>query len=92
MNETILSNRVKLKNTMFSISRDFFEFVREKRRKILQISRAIKKEGNRVRLVFNKLMVNDNDYTWDAAANRAACVYQPVAPEANSSPVPEVVP
>lgn len=90
--ETVLSKGVKLKNTTFSISRDFSEAVREKRRRLLQFSRTIKKEGDRVRLVFNKLMVNDTTYTWDAAANRVICLSQPVTPEANASPVPEVVP
>ncbi|XP_077543323.1 uncharacterized protein LOC144155629 [Haemaphysalis longicornis] len=67
--ETILSKGVKLKNTTFSISRDFSEAVRDKRRKLLQFSRVIKKEGDRVRLVFNKLMPSTVFLTTDFYSN-----------------------
>ncbi|KAH7941694.1 hypothetical protein HPB49_016127 [Dermacentor silvarum] len=45
--ELVLSRGFKLKNTSLSISRNYSETVREKRRKLLQFSRTMKKDGDR---------------------------------------------
>lgn len=69
--ESILSKGYKLKNTTISVSRDYSEAVRDKRRKLLQFSRGLRKNGDRVRLVFNKLFINDDAYMWDTESNTA---------------------
>lgn len=72
--DTILSNGHKLKDTEFGISRDYSEAVREKRRKLWQFSKTIKKEKDRVNLVFNKLKINKDVYIWDTEVNCAKLV------------------
>ncbi|XP_077497108.1 uncharacterized protein LOC144107795 [Amblyomma americanum] len=72
--DTVMSRGYKLKNTNLSISRDYSEAVREKRRKLLQFSKSIKKDGDKVRLVFNKLFVNDDLYMWSTNESRAILV------------------
>ncbi|XP_075555559.1 uncharacterized protein LOC142588016 [Dermacentor variabilis] len=72
--ELVLSRGHKLKNTNFSISRDYSEAVREKRRKLLQFSRTMKKDGDRVRLVFNKLHLNNEVYEWNTNEGQAVLV------------------
>ncbi|KAH8037187.1 hypothetical protein HPB51_008869 [Rhipicephalus microplus] len=67
--ESILSKGFKLKNTALRVARDYSEAVRDKRRKLLQFSKSLKKDGDRIRLVFNKLFVNDDVYTWDPKSN-----------------------
>ncbi|KAH7974307.1 hypothetical protein HPB49_013878 [Dermacentor silvarum] len=72
--ELVLSRGFKLKNTSLSISRDYSETVREKRRKLLQFSRTVKKDGDRVRLVFNKLHLNNDVYEWNTNEGQAVLV------------------
>lgn len=72
--ELVLSRGFKLKNTSLSISRDYSETVREKRRKLLQFSRTMKKDGDRVRLVFNKLHLNNDVYEWNTNEGQAVLV------------------
>lgn len=50
---------------------DYSEAVRDKRRKLLQFSKSLRKDGDRIRLVFNKLFVNDDVYMWDTESNSA---------------------
>lgn len=78
--ETVLSNGHKLKDTNFGISRDYSEAVRDKRRKLWQFSKTIKKDKDRVSLVFNKLKVNKDVYIWDTQANCAKLVSPIVTP------------
>lgn len=75
--ELVLGQGLKLKNTPFSISRDYSEAVRDKRRKLLQFSKTIKKDGDRVRVAFNKLFVNNDLYIWDVDINAAVHVPRP---------------
>ncbi|KAH9367718.1 hypothetical protein HPB48_021860 [Haemaphysalis longicornis] len=63
--EAILNKGPKLKNTPFSISRDYSLPVREKRRKLAHFKKSVAKEGDRCRLVFTKLFVNHDIYVWD---------------------------
>lgn len=38
------------------------------------VSAAVRKEGDRIRLVFNKLFINSETYEWDSEADRATRV------------------
>lgn len=78
--ETVLSNGHKLKGTDFGISRDYSEAVRDKRRKLWQFSKTIKKDKDRVSLVFNKLKINKEVYIWDTQANCAKLVSSVASP------------
>ncbi|KAH7985171.1 hypothetical protein HPB49_026570 [Dermacentor silvarum] len=72
--ESVLSLGYKLKNTNLSISRDYSKAVRLKRRGLWQFSKTIRKEGDRIRLSFDKLRVNNDVYLWDTTGNRAVRV------------------
>lgn len=72
--ESVMSKGFKLKNTDFSISRDYSQIVREKRRQLLRFAKSEKKEGDKVRLVFDKLFINSVPYVWDNAASCAVRV------------------
>lgn len=74
--ETVLSRGVKLKDTTFGISRDYSVPVRDVRRKLLHFSKTIKKQGDRVRYVFTKLLINDDAYIWDASKDQAVRLNQ----------------
>lgn len=75
--EYVLSLGYKLKNTNFSISRVYSEAASYKCHKLWQFSKTIKKEGDRIRLSFNELHVNNDVYLWDTGGNRAVCVSEP---------------
>lgn len=83
--EAIISRGSKLKNTLFGLSRDFSKPVREKRRNLLQFSKTIKKESDRVRLVFDRLHINDDVYVWDPNTNQAAPITNHAALSQSSS-------
>lgn len=82
--ETVMANGFKLKNTTFSVSRDYSEAVRDIRRKLWQFSKTVKKDGDRLRLNFNKLTINNDTYFWDTEAECAVRVSQPVSKPCNS--------
>lgn len=46
----------------------YSEAVRDKRRTLWQFSKTVKKDKDRVSLVFNKLKVNKDVYIWDTQA------------------------
>lgn len=83
--EAIIGRGSKLKNTSFGLSRDFSKPVREKRRNLLQFSKSIKKESDRVRLVFDRLHINDDVYVWDTNSNKAAPITNHAALSESSS-------
>lgn len=72
-----MSRGGKLKNTSYGLSRDFSKPVRDKRRNLLQFSKTIKKDGDRVKLIFDRLCINNDVYVWDTIANQAAPVPNP---------------
>lgn len=82
--ESVMGNGFKLKYTTFSVSRDYSEAVRDRRRKLWQFSKIVKKDGDRVRLNFNKLLINNDTYYWDTEAECAVRTSQPVASPRNS--------
>lgn len=78
--ESVLNLGYKLKGSSFSLSRDYYsEAVRQKRRRLWQFSKTIKKEGDRIRLSFNKLHVNNDVYIWDTPGNHAVRISKPFA-------------
>lgn len=72
--QTFLSLNYIFKNTNLNISCDYSEAVRLKRRGLCQFSKTIRKEGDRIRLSFDKLRVNNDVYLWDTTGNRAVRV------------------
>lgn len=86
--ETVLSRGIKLKDTTFGISRDYSVTVRDVRRKLLQFSKTVKKQGDRVRLVFTKLLINDDAYVWDAVKGQAVRLNYNKRREVNSEASP----
>lgn len=72
----LLSQGHKLKNTTFIVSLDNSEAVLHVRRKLLQFSKTITKDGGRIHLVLQQTFVNNDTYIWDPATNCAAPVTQ----------------
>lgn len=75
--EAILSKGSKLRHTGFSISRGYSQAIHDKRCQLLQFSRLIKKQGDRMRLTFDKLRINNDTYVWDVTGSRAVPVHHP---------------
>lgn len=62
---SILKQGSKLKGSDFSIGEDFSRRVRDVRRKLWAISKLKRDKKEKVSLVFDKLFINSNVYTWD---------------------------
>ncbi|KAH8037193.1 hypothetical protein HPB51_008900 [Rhipicephalus microplus] len=68
------------------ISRDYSVPVRDNRRKLAQFKKSVAREGDRCRLVFTKLFVNDDIYVWDTV-NECAVRLNPRADGGDSGDV-----
>lgn len=77
---TILKNCVKLKGTAYSINEDFSKRINEIRKNLWSSATEEKRQGSKVKLIYDKLKVNDTMYAWDE--NRKA--RYPVSPGASS--------
>lgn len=62
---SILKQGSKLKGSDFSIGEDFSRRVRDVRRKLWASSKPNRDKKEKVSLVFDKLFINSNVYTWD---------------------------
>ncbi|XP_042150145.1 uncharacterized protein LOC121838135 [Ixodes scapularis] len=67
--QLVFKNSRKLKNTLVSVSDDYSKGTVEKRRQIWNSARQEKQNGDKVRLVYDKLFVNDVAYVWDSVTN-----------------------
>lgn len=65
--ETIMSSCIKLKGTDFSVSRDYSPRLREIRRKLWEVGKARKADGqDKVFLVHDKLIINNEAFVWNS--------------------------
>ncbi|XP_042149009.1 uncharacterized protein LOC121837473 [Ixodes scapularis] len=67
--QLVFKNCRKLKNTPVSVSDDYSKETVEKRRQLWNSGRQEKRNGDKVRLVYDKLFVNDVAYVWDSVTN-----------------------
>ncbi|XP_049272181.1 protein unc-13 homolog C-like isoform X4 [Rhipicephalus sanguineus] len=65
----VLKNCFKLKGTGFSISEDFSEATRHKRRKLWESTAENRRAGEKVKLIYDKIRVNGVLFVWDADRN-----------------------
>lgn len=65
----IFKNYRKLKGTKISIADDYSYETLQKRKLLWQSAQSDKSDGSKVRLVHDKLFINDIPYTWDAQSN-----------------------
>ncbi|KAM7298388.1 uncharacterized protein ISCGN_018984 [Ixodes scapularis] len=65
--QTILSNAKKLKGTTISISEDFSEAVRRKRKQLWDFAKDHRNDNTRVNLRYDALYLNDTRYIYDEA-------------------------
>ncbi|XP_042148842.1 uncharacterized protein LOC121837307 [Ixodes scapularis] len=73
--EDILHSGFKFKNTDFSVSEDFSNSLREKRRNLWSHSKQIRQDkSNKVHLSYDKLVVNGDVFIWDAERKEAVPV------------------
>lgn len=70
----VLRNCYKLKNTAISVSEDYSKFVRETRRKLWQASALNRSNGDKVTLVYDKLKINGECFTWNEIENKMVAV------------------
>lgn len=64
--QDILSNAKKFKGSNYSVDQDYSPKTREIRKKLWEYAKTKKADsGNRVKLNFDKLIVNDKVFTWD---------------------------
>lgn len=74
----ILSKCSRLKGTNYSVSEDFSKRVAEIRKKLWNSAADEKKKGSKVKLVFDKLKVNNVLYAWNEETNeRYKCGSEP---------------
>lgn len=66
----IFKNCKKLKGSNISVSNDFSEATLRKRKLLWESAKIEKDEGSRVRLVHDKILVNDATFVWD---DESAC-------------------
>lgn len=66
---SILKSGYKLKNTSFSIGEDFSPRIRDIRRKLWNSAKENREKKEKVSLVFDKLFINNQAFTWDEEKN-----------------------
>lgn len=62
---SVLTNAFKLKGTTMSISEDFSSRVREVRRNLWKSAAEEKRNGAKVKLIYDKLSIDDTLYGWN---------------------------
>lgn len=67
--QLVFKNCRKLKNTLVIVSDDYSKKTVEKRRQLWNTARQEKRNGDKVRLVYDKLFVNDVAYVRDSVTN-----------------------
>ncbi|XP_037566850.1 uncharacterized protein LOC119446481 [Dermacentor silvarum] len=69
--ESVMRNAFKFKNTSFSVSEDFSHAVREKRRLLWNYAKEKRDSKEyRVRLNYDKLIINGKTFVWDSEMNQ----------------------
>lgn len=66
----IFKNAMKLKNSKISISDDYSNETRRRRKRLWDSTKDERSNGRRVKLVRDRLKLNDEWYTWDDASNK----------------------
>ncbi|XP_077492095.1 uncharacterized protein LOC144102811 [Amblyomma americanum] len=61
----ILKNCSKLKDTDYSISEDFSYTTRQIRKNLWESTAEIRKAGQKVKLIYNKIKIGDDLFVWD---------------------------
>lgn len=60
----------KLKGSEYSVSEDYSKRIRDVRKKLWQSASQEKNNGDKVKLVFDKLSINGDMFGWDNAKNK----------------------
>ncbi|KAM7293313.1 uncharacterized protein ISCGN_026443 [Ixodes scapularis] len=66
----ILRNARKLKGTPFSISEDFSQVVRSTRKRLWDFAKSRRKDGDKVNLRYDTLLLNGTKYVYDDETNQ----------------------
>lgn len=61
----VFRNCMKLKGTKISVSNDYSQVTLRKRKLLWNSAMAEKEQGAKIKLVHDKLRVNDDTYAWD---------------------------